>query len=472
MPDDVRARDDGLRSFRAWSSPLACLGLLASLVWPALGAAYPLDGDEATGIVRLQGYRELQESLLRKGMLHPGALWPMESVGLRLLDRPEIALPEAPDAQLSRRLVAALGEQADAYGVAILDLSDPDAPNYLAHRPNREQNPGSVGKLVVALALFQALADLHPEDPAPRARLLRETEVEADAYIRTDTHEVPFWQPGQERIVKRPLREGDRANLYTYLDWMISSSSNAAASMLQKQLVLLRHFGSAYPAPETVTTAYLAETPRRELGQALGEALLEPLARNGLDSRALRQGGFFTHEGKRRMPAGDSTSTPAELLRFLLQLEQGRLVDPWSSLEIKRLMYLTDRRIRYASHPALAKAAVYFKSGSLYSCRPEEGFVCGKYLGNVRNFMNSVAIVESREPGRELHYLVVVLSNVLRENSAVAHQTLALRIHRLIESLHPLKPAPPPALEAAPAAQPVGESEAENAAPSETPPAS
>jgi hypothetical protein len=30
--------------------------------------------------------------------------------------------------------------------------------------------------------------------------------------------------------------------------------------------------------------------------------------------------------------------------------------------------------------------------------------------------------------------MVVVMSNVLRKNSAVAHQTLATRIHRLIEA--------------------------------------
>jgi hypothetical protein len=39
-------------------------------------------------------------------------------------------------------------------------------------------------------------------------------------------------------------------------------------------------------------------------------------------------------------------------------------------------------------------------------------------------------------PGRDYHYLVTVSSNVLRKNSAVAHQTLALRIHRLIEARH------------------------------------
>jgi hypothetical protein len=31
---------------------------------------------------------------------------------------------------------------------------------------------------------------------------------------------------------------------------------------------------------------------------------------------------------------------------------------------------------------------------------------------------------------------VVVMSNVLRKNSAVEHQTLATRLHRLIEGYH------------------------------------
>lgn len=411
----------------------AGLGLLAG---PA--SAYPLDGYEATGIVRLQGYWELRPKLLARGSLQAGSMLGRDEVRLRLRDRPEFALPSEPDPVLSKRLTARLGDHADRYGIAVLDLSDLESPRYLAHRPHQTQNPGSVGKIVVGLALFQALADQYPENPARRAEILRETEVVADGFIRSDSHEVPFWQPGQERILKRPLREGDRGNLYSYLDWMLSSSSNAAASMVQKQLVLLRHFGVDYPVAAETADAYLRDTPSRVLGQALSEAMLEPLARNGLDARSLRQGGFFTQEGKRRMPAGDSTSTPAELLRFLLYMEQGRLVDAWSSLELKRLLYLTDRRIRYASHPALAGSAVYFKSGSLYSCRAEEGFACGKYKGNLRNFMNSIAIVETREPGRELHYLVAVLSNVLRENSAVAHQTLALRIHRLIESLHPV----------------------------------
>ena len=46
---------------------------------------------------------------------------------------------------------------------------------------------GSVGKLVVVLALFQALADIHP-DIAARQRVLKETVVTADGFSQSDSH--------------------------------------------------------------------------------------------------------------------------------------------------------------------------------------------------------------------------------------------------------------------------------------------
>jgi hypothetical protein len=118
-------------------------------------------------------------------------------------------------------------------------------------------------------------------------------------------------------------------------------------------------------------------------------------------------------------------------------MEQGRLVDPWSSLEIKRLLYVTERRIRYAQTWALRESAVYFKSGSLYSCEPEPGFVCRKYHGNKRNYMNSVAIVESPAGQDGLYYMTTVLSNVLRKNSAQDHADLARAIQQQLLADHP-----------------------------------
>ncbi len=50
--------------------------------------------------------------------------------------------------------------------------------------------------------------------------------------------------------------------------------------------------------------------------------------------------------------------------------------------------------------------------------------------------MNSVAIVESPAATGDLFYVVTLMSNVLRRNSAVDHQTFATRTHRLIQSFH------------------------------------
>jgi hypothetical protein len=129
-------------------------------------------------------------------------------------------------------------------------------------------------------------------------------------------------------------------------------------------------------------------------------------------------------------------------MRYLVKMEQGKLVDPWSSLEIKRLLYLTDRRIRYAAAPALNDSAVYYKSGSMYKCKPEAGFLCEKFHGNRENIMNSVAVVETDGKDRSLRYLVVVLSDVLKKDSAQVHQDFATDIHRVIESQHARGTAP------------------------------
>ena len=89
----------------------------------------------------------------------------------------------------------------------------------------------------------------------------------------------------------------------------------------------------------------------------------------------------------------------------------------------------------------LDDSAVYFKSGSLYGCKPERGFECKKFYGNRMNFMNSMVVVESIDRDPPLRYAVVVLSNVLRKNSSEVHQEFAHRIHRIIESLHPKRGA-------------------------------
>jgi hypothetical protein len=418
------------------STTIALVFALGALLTGAVTVgAYPLDGYEYTGISRLEGFRLAQEGKVRGRKLPVGGLLTLEEVEIRLTDRKDFEIPpENPTFQSQIRKL--LGREANRYGVAVLDLTDIDNPRYAGHRDEARLNPGSVGKILVGLGLFQALAEAYPDDPQARHKILRTAQVTADEFILSDHHKIPLWEPGDSRIRYRPLQKGDTANLYTYLDWMFSASSNAAASMNQRELLLIKRFGKDYPLSETAIDAFFRDTPKGELSDLLTEALHRPVDRNGLDSDDLRQGGFFTWRGKQKVPGKNSYATPRALMNYLVKVEKGTLVDEFSSRELKRLLYMTQRRIRYASSPALRESAVYFKSGSLYKCREEAGFTCGKYMGNVYNILNSVAIVESPYHDPPLHYMVVIQSNVLRKNSAVVHQTLGTRIHRLIESFH------------------------------------
>ncbi len=418
------------RSLAVWT--IAILVVASSAIQ---SRAYSLDGFETTGIARLEAYRLGQEGKLRARIQPPGALLNNSEVDLRLTEWKDFEIP-APDAQFTTDVKKLLVHNPKGYGIAVLDLSDRSRPRYGEIRGDYRANPGSVGKILMAMGLFQALADLYPDSIEDRLRILRTTVVTADDFITYDSHVVPLWQPGQAKIRYRKLMIGDRANLYTYLDWMLSASSNAAASMELREVMLLNHFGKAYPVSNEEASSYFSQTPYQERAALLVRSLQDPVARNGLDLTKFRQGSFFTRQGKKRVSGTNSYVTPAELMRWLVKLEQGLIVDEFSSREIKRLLYMTQRRIRYASSPALKDAAVYFKSGSLYKCEPEPGFECKKYHGNVVNMLNSIAIVEYPAGNPRLHYFVAVMSNVLRKNSAVVHQTLATWLHRLLERHH------------------------------------
>ena len=418
-----------------------CTGLWLALQSSLIGA-YPLDGYDSTGIGRLEAQRLVQEGK-KPGKKRPsGELLPLSKVNLRLLDQPEFRLPKA-DPALTEQVKKMLGSEVDRYGIALLDLSDPAHPRYAEWNGNQHQNPGSVGKILVALGIFQALADIYPDDIEARRRVLREAMITADVFSKYDHHTVRLWNEATGEITRRPIEPGDRASLYVYLDWMMSPSSNSAAGMVQKHLILLKHYGKAYPVSPEEEARFFDETPRKELGEIFASAIQSPVTRNGLDLGMIRQGSFFTREGKKRVPGTSSYATPRALMEYSVKMEQGKLVDAFSSLEIKRLLYITERRIRYGSSGVLRPSAVYFKSGSLYSCEPEEGFVCKKYHGNKRNYMNSLAIIETPAGQDRLNYMVSVLSNVLRKNSAQDHRDLARAIHGMLLHDHPAQPPGP-----------------------------
>lgn len=429
----AHGREGGLPLARTRLLYLVCC---LSVLVPSIAGAYPLDGYEDTGIVRLEAYRLAQKNSEGK-VLPRGAMLASESVRLSLLDSRDFELPE-PDPALTDRLRDVLGEDAGSFGVAVLDLTDLEHPVYAEHQGDLRMNPGSVGKVLIALGLFQALADVWPGDLGARQKVLETTQVRADVFIQKDHHEVPFWQHGDVEVERRAIVEGDSANLWTWLDWMLSPSSNAAGSVVLKQAMLIQHFGAEYPVSEERSAAYFHDTPKKSLSRDLARILQDSVRRSGLDVSNLHQGSFFTREGRRRVPGKKSWASSRAWMDFLVALEKGALVDPWSSAQIKKLLYLTEKRNRYASSQALDDSAVFYKSGSLYKCRAKRGAACEEYAGNVWNFMNSIAIVESVGRSPKLRYLVVVNSNVLGKNAVEDHRELATRIDALFEAKHPL----------------------------------
>lgn len=432
---------------------LCSLGLVSGLM-PLMASAYPLDGYPYTGMRRLEYYRLAREGEIPGPRFPKGQYLGMEQIQPRWKHNDGSSLPAA-DEEFGRKLGYMLEKGTRAnYGVAVLDLSDPAQPRYGSYNGTLQANIGSVGKILVGLAIFHQLAQIYPKDIAARERVLKNSTVIADAFSQYDHHTVPFWNAEKKRKTSRSIRIGDTGNLWEYLDWMMSASSNSAAGMVQKELIALAHFRRRYPVSNDEKAAFFKTTPRAELGAIFSNAQTSAIAAAGLDPSRIRQSSFFTRGGNQQVAVGGgSFGTPEQLVKYLYRLEAGTLIDAWSSRELKRLLYMTQRRIRYASHPALHEAAVYFKSGSYFQCH-DGPRGCRKYMGDKTNRLASVAIVESPAGNPRLLYLVAVMSNVLRVNSAVAHQTLALRIQRLIESYHPQAAVPPTPLPAVPAGQP------------------
>ena len=414
--------------------PALVLALTLSIAMLAAepAPAYPLDGADDSGIRRLEGF-QIAQTTPGAAKLAPGQLWSSEDITLRLLDYagPDFdALPEDPE--LAAFLTKALRNRDPSYAMVLVDLTDPEDIRWAGLRPDLKQNAGSVGKLICMAALFHALAEAFP-DPEDRARVLRESVSRAGSWVSNESHKVPKWSEKDQRNYYSVIQPSDEFRLGEWLDHAISASANGAGSIIWREAMLIRHFGSEYPKSFEESERFFAETPKRELAALALAVVTEPLQEAGIDTSNLQQGSMWTTNSKQKVPGTISFATPRELARFAFRIEQGKLVDEWSSREMKKYMYLTKRRYRYCYAPELNDEAVFFKSGSLYSCQPEEGFRCEKYMGNVRNMMNSVAIVEGDDPG-DPFYIATLMSNVLRFNSAWDHSRIAAAVHETLRT--------------------------------------
>ncbi len=421
-----------MQRFLCYILTISMFGLIFVLdtVW-----AYPIDGFDYSGIRRLKRLELIMSGKMTGQGILPGATLGMKAISLH----PGISglddIQSMIDMKLQSLIDALFPNRDESYSLAVLDIS-PGRPARLAlKQAHRRFAVGSVGKLAILAGLFNELQHIFPDSIEKRNDLLKNRIVVAGPWIETDHHTIPIFFPDTGLFLSRQAQQGDSFSLYEWADHMISASANSAASTLWKEAVLIRHFGNEYPPSREDEEAFFSSfsIPRQRISALAAAVVNEPLLAAGISREEFHLGSFFTSYGKKNIPGeGDSTASPLGLMKYLVAMEQGKIVDSWSSLEIKRLMYTTSRRIRYASSPALAKAAVFFKSGSLFRCRPEPKFACKKYMGNVENIMNSVVIVESPD-GRI--YMVTLMTNVLRKNSAVDHQTLGTEIDALMKTV-------------------------------------
>lgn len=408
--------------------------LFIILVFPvALSEAYPIDGYASTHIRRLRYLQLVQEGEIKGKKPIPGALKSVNDIRLNLTGKTGDVLAElpAPDPAFQKAINSLFPNLNEHYSISVLDIT-PGRPFRLAQRKEMSgYQPGSVGKLAVVTGFFTELAKIYPDDFEARQDLLCTRMVRGGSWAMTDSHTVPFFDLDTKKLSKRKLNPRDTFLLYEWLDHMLSVSNNGAASVCWREAILMRVFGKRYPdLSEEEAEEWFRQTAKSELSDIAHAVVHEPLRQLGITEKEWRLGQLFTRGGTAYIPPkGGSIGTPNGLMKFLVALERGKVVDTESSLEIKRLLYMTDRRIRYANAPSLKNAAVYFKSGSLYKCAPEQGYQCEKYKGNVDNFMNSIAIVEHPDG---VTYLVALMSNVRKKNSNHDHMALAASIDKLV----------------------------------------
>lgn len=396
---------------------------------------YPIDGYEHTGIKRLKRLELIKSGeIVEKQTLPEGAFKSYLDIKLNLKEKASDSLHcffKENDA--FQKEISSLFRGLDkSYSLTVMDITDLNNIRYAHRNETSGYQPGSVGKLAVLIGLFNQLSKIYPDDFDKRIQLLKTKMVKAGVWGLTDEHTIPIYNIETKKLVKRQVIASDTFTLFEWVDHMLSVSNNGAASIVWREVLLMQAFGEKYPElTEEDALTYFKTTEKKVLTDLGNDVVNLPLRDLGITADEWRLGSFFTRGANTYVgDKGGSIGTPFGVMKFLVQLEQGNVIDAESSLEMKRLMYMTDRRIRYAQAPALKEAAVYFKSGSLYKCDRSNGQVCGKYMGNVQNFMNSVAIVEHPD---KTTYMVVLMTNVLGKNSATDHMNLASNIDKLIK---------------------------------------
>lgn len=410
--------------------------ILLTLAFAVPDSFYPIDGYERTGIDRLAQLEKIVRDSIAYNRIPAGAYLSVEDIKLRLTGKQDSAIAYmTEDAEFQKKIGGLFYGLDQSYSISVLDMTDSTNLKYAARNETRGYQPGSVGKLAILIAMFDQLEKLCPDDWGARVNLLKYKRVKGGPFAVYDHHTIPVYDIEQDKLTRRTAREDDVFSLYEWIDHMVAVSNNGAASVVYREALLLKVFGEKYfDLTDEEAMQWFKDTDRGEVTRLANEVVNEPLRAMGIAEDEWRLGGFFTNGGERYVGRmGGSIGSPKGLMKFLINLEQGKAVDSLSSLEMKRIMYQTERRIRYAYSHELDSAAVYFKSGSFYKCDKSKG-ACGDYAGNVFNYMNSVIIVEHPDDGPK--YIVCLMTNVLRKNSATDHMYLASRIDKVLQEVN------------------------------------
>ncbi len=175
--------------------------------------------------------------------------------------------------------------------------------------------------------------------------LLRNKSVKAGVWGLTDEHTIPIYNIETNKLVKRQVIASDVFTLFEWADHMMSVSNNGAASILWREVLLMAAFGDKYPdLTQEDADAYFKNTPRKELTDLGNDVVNLPLRDLGITHDEWRLGSFFTRGANTYVgDKGGSIGTPLGLMKFLIQLEQGNVIDEQSSLR-NEAPYVYDRQ--------------------------------------------------------------------------------------------------------------------------------
>lgn len=451
--------------------------------------AYPIDEYERTGIRRLKIQRDAVLGLRKGTRLVPGAKWPAANIQLRMRERGrdfELTPSTPKDPALQSALEKVLKQWSwRRYNVAIVDITDPERPRFAGVNEHSSQTPGSVAKVLVAAAMLEQLRARFPGDIAAREKVLKGHVVTADDWAMSDSHEVPVVTGEQlDQVANRRVRIGDSFTLWEWMDHALSASNNSAAAMIWREATLMQLLGEQYP-PASYGPELWSKLGKDALTQASFAVVDKPLVDAGLSPEAFKLRLYFTKGAGKYIRSQPCGATAFSLVQWMVRVEQGRMIDEWSSVELKKMLYLTRRRVRYLHTHLLHDFGAFFKSGSLYQFSPEAPRI--QYQGDKVNVLNSLIEIDTSPPppeavqvvtgsaakssrkaaavdaaGKPYVYIVAVMSNELKRNAAMDHARLAEAIHTIVTATPDAPaaiPSSPDAIEVPDVNKPSGEAD-------------